>query len=270
MTVALSSSGAGTFYSDSGCANASSNFVVSSSTQAFYFKSGTTGSLNFTSNNNGGLTSGTFPVTVISSIATKLAISGVTAPAAGACTAYAVTSIDNYNNTANVAASTTVAISGSGSGAFYSDSSCVSPVTSITITANSQTFYFKDSVAENLTLIASYGGLTSGNLSISIEATVPSVLVLSGPLVPVVGSCTAYTLTTEDTYGNTSVVGALTTATISGRMFGNFYSDSSCSTTTNFVGITLGQSSRPFISKARYLRVSHSQLPLLTLLDRDT
>ena len=82
-----------------------------------------------------------------------------------------------------------------------------------------------------MTLSAGATGLTSGNLNVTVGANAPIALSLSGSLYPVAGTCTTYTVTTLDTYGNSSVVGAATTVSLSQTGFGTFYSDSGYHTT---------------------------------------
>ena len=185
VTVTLSNSGSGQFYSDSGCTTSNTNFTISTTVKTFYFKDSQSEPITISSANNGSLTSGTLPVTINSAPVTRLALSGSTTPTAGTCTAYTVTAEDSFGNSTNVGLSTVVALSANGSGAFYSDSGCSTSVTSVAITVSSQTFYFKDTLAETVTLSASYTGLTTGTLNVAVSDNVPNTLVLSGSLVSV-------------------------------------------------------------------------------------
>ena len=134
----------------------------------------------------------------------------------------------------NVGSSTSISLSDNGQGTFYSDSGCSIPVTSVTITASQQNFYFSDNSAETLTLSASHSGLTTGTLNVTASASSASMFVFSGARQQAVaGSCAAYTVTSEDAFGNVAAVATDRVVTLSGNGHGAYYSDSGCTSSVS-------------------------------------
>ncbi len=96
-------------------------------------------------------------VTVTPGAAAKIAFSGVTGSYANYCSsAITVSTADLLGNPSPYESDITIALSGNGSGVFYSDSSCLSAImaTSISAGTSSTTLYFRDATAESLTLTA--------------------------------------------------------------------------------------------------------------------
>src|SRR5262249_42127161 len=153
--------------------------------------------------------------------------------------------LDNSNNPATVGANTTVALTGAGSGLFYSDSGCTTAVSQVTILAGvgTQGFFLKDTVAESLFLNAAATGLTSGQLAVTAQAGSAQKLSLQGPGTIGAASCISYAVITQDSQGNAANVGANTTINLSNTGTGVFYSDGACSTTITSTSINTGSSS---------------------------
>ncbi len=243
-SVNLSGAGAGAFYSDSSCVNSTSSVVINSGQSAglFYFKTSTSGSLTLSADNSGGLTTATKSLTVDPLAYSKVVL---TRPAlsAGNCTAISVTLKDSLNNTSLATSAVGVSLSSGGSSAFYSASNCLGgTITSTTVASgqSSSTFYFKDNVAENLTIGATSTGLTSDSWSTAVASGSNSILMMSGLATTSVGSCTAYDLNLEDAQGNLSPASSSFSINFSGLSSAKLYSDVNC--LNNINSITLAQS----------------------------
>jgi alpha-tubulin suppressor-like RCC1 family protein len=182
-----------------------------------------------------------------------LLLNGATSLTAGDCSPYTITQKDVFGNLANTAStSTTVNFTGSASSVFYSDSSCSISTSSASIPAGSGsiTIYLRDTKAESFTFTASATGLTSSSLSIIIQAGPPAKLALTGPTSVLVNGCSsAYTITSKDTYGNTSPLSSGGSVTLTGGGSGTFYSDSGCGTPVSSVNIGSGSSNANFYFK---------------------
>jgi alpha-tubulin suppressor-like RCC1 family protein len=238
------------FYATSACSPAVTtvSIAMSSSSQTFYIKDATSENVTLTATATA-IASGTLAVIVGTPAPTKLVVTGPSAPTAGACSGpYTVTS-QNVNSTVSpVTALTAVALAGSGSGTFYSDA-CVTTATTINIAASSssQTFYLKDTLKESLTLQASATGLTQGTENISVAASTATQLVLAGPQEVPQSTCSAaFSVTSLDTYRNTSNVGSSLTINLSGQGAGTFYSDNTCATPVSSVTLASGTNSISF------------------------
>jgi len=157
INVSLLGTGSGSFYSDSSCTQSISQTVIpsGSSSATFYFKDSVTESLNIVATDiSTSLGFSTSPVTTHSPTS-----AAVYAPSAGAgtCTYQYVRTWDLLSGFLdNVMKDTTFALSTSGSGTFYSDSACTTPITSIVIPAGQRlsVMYFKDPVVESFTVTA--------------------------------------------------------------------------------------------------------------------
>ena len=153
----------GAFYTTVGCSTTTTTAVISgsSSSQTVYFKNTAAGSLTLQATASG-LGSGALSISVQPNSAAALVITGTSPINAGACSSFTIVAEDAYGNTTTAASNITVALSGAGQGAFYSNSGCSTATSSFTINSgsSSQTFYFKDTVAESVTFTASGGSLT--------------------------------------------------------------------------------------------------------------
>ncbi|MFC1522929.1 hypothetical protein ACFL6Y_11030, partial [Elusimicrobiota bacterium] len=104
----------------------------------------------------------------------RLDIAGPTAAAANTCSAaFTAYTQDINSNNANVASDTNVNLTNNGSGIFYSDNSCASAISSITVLAGSQNaaFYFKDAVSESVLITATATALTGTNHYLTVSAS---------------------------------------------------------------------------------------------------
>jgi hypothetical protein len=94
---------------------------------------------------------------------------------AHACTALALFSEDSSGNHSPVGGSTAVSLSGNGSGDFFSDATCLTPMAGFNFTSASaeMVVYFSDATTENLTFAASATGLSTGNFPLTMIAPPP-------------------------------------------------------------------------------------------------
>ena len=164
------------------------------------------------------------------------------------CYSATITTTDAYANTSNVASNKTFNLNnGSSNINAYPSNTCTGIITATAIPTgvSSVTYYFKDSAYENTSL-----GATQPGWAITQSQTFFSQtqLVISGPATLTAGSCTAYTVTNEDFNNAPVVTGSSIAAATSGgdptsSTKGTFGSDSSCTTGTNAITISSGQSS---------------------------
>ena len=181
-TVAVSSS--------DGQATLPSNYTFQASDNGSHnlnvtLKTDGTQSITATDTVTGSITGTQTGITVQSSPATKLVLTaGPTTATAGTCSAvYTVQAQDTYGNAVNVTSSVQVNLTGAGAGVFYSDSGCSSSVTNVTIAASSsaQSFYFKDTTAQSVTLAEADNAavLTGTNIGVTVNAATATQLVIS-------------------------------------------------------------------------------------------
>ena len=229
--VTMSGGGAGAFYGTAGCgAGAISSVTVANGQSAatFYFKDNSAQSVTLAAQ-SGVLTSGSRAVVIDPASPTVLALAGASPLTAGTCsaTAYTVTTKDAFGNVSNVGGTTSLTLSGAGAGSFYGTAGCgAGAVSSVSVTGGQSqaTFYYKNDVAQAVTLASDSGGFSQSSVAVTVNAATPTVLALAGasPLTAGVCSATAYTVTTKDALGNVSNVGGNTNLTLSGAGAGSF------------------------------------------------
>lgn len=189
-----------------------------------------------------GRTANTFAGTLILSTASWTSTSG-------RCVSFNVSVKDSGNNPVLMLTNTPVTIGGLGSGTIYSDSNCTSSISGPTILTgqSSQSFYYKNPVAEAISMTASLSTYTGGSLA---HTVLSGILTLTGNATSVAGtSCSAITLTTKD--ASSAAINMLTDAaiTMSGLGNGATYSDVGCTTTYAIPIVTSGQNSKTFYYK---------------------
>src|SRR5439155_9217660 len=102
---------------------------------------------------------------------------------------------------------------------------------SIAAGANSTGIYFKDSKSGAPTLTASAAGFANGT---QVETLTPGaaarLALVSSPQTLVAGTCSAaVTVQTQDTFGNSTTVGAATAVALASTSAGNgFFTDAGC------------------------------------------
>ena len=134
---------------------------------------------------------GTSSVTVVAQAPDRVVWSGAATAVAESCSAQmTLTSKDPVGNVSAVLSSKVITFSGLGSALLYSNSTCTSPITTVTINtgASSTNLWMKDMVPESLVLSASAAGFSSGTNTFTVtpapswigNGSVASTLTASG------------------------------------------------------------------------------------------
>ena len=263
ITITLTSSGTGTFYSDAAGTTAITSIQIaagSSSSTGFYYKATVvgTGSHTLTGAFSSLTSSATaFTISAANPVATKLVFSagatqtltaGVVSPSA-----IVVQRQDASNAPVSIGTSAiTVALSTGSSGAFSSDAAGTSVITSITIAAGSSSsagFYYKDTVAStSRTLTGASNGLTSATTNFVINAGAATKLVYTvvDNSVQRNSRSSLFTIQRQDQYNNPTTSGAITVDLSDGTSSGNFYATSSSNNAIDSVQILDGSSTANF------------------------
>jgi len=158
----------------------------------------------------------------------------------------------------------TINLSGDNLGSFYSGSSCITPITTITIgtsQAVSPVFYYKNDLAESLTFKANAPGYTEGQIGVTVNPGSATVLAISGPACLSTSVCApVFSVTSQDPFGNLSNVTSNTTVTLDdGVASGSFWNNPACSTGSGTLTINSGTNSGVF-----YYKNSVTETPLIT------
>jgi hypothetical protein len=147
--------------------------------------------------------------TLPANLPTRLGLSGPSSPGAGACSVLTVVLLGNNDQPVSAASATPILLSGLGSGVLYSDISCATPLTALSIAGGSSqvSVYWKDTRAEALALRASSPGLQSSAL-LAVEVKPGAAVALGFALQPslsaVAGTALALqpSLRVLDAFGN--------------------------------------------------------------------
>lgn len=232
--VSITGKGAGDFYADATCLTpvSSVTFASGESSKAFYYKAVDVASLNFNVDDAGSLTPGSTMVAVQPGAPVKLAVTGPSPLTVSECRAYAVTAKDVNNFSASVSALTAINLTGAGSGAFYTDSSCSTQTTSTTINSghSSAVFYYKPMAAGSPTLSAdNSGGLTAGTLAITVNPLSPTKVLMSRASLTA-NTCSPISVTLKDALDGAAITPSPVTVNLTASGSSNFYSNVGCST----------------------------------------
>ncbi|HYI02330.1 hypothetical protein [Hyalangium sp.] len=203
------------------------------------------------------LTQGTLALTVNPAAPSKLAFLTTPQPLEmGACSAVTtVRLLDEFDNVVTATANTLIGLMGStGTIAFFSDAGCSSTTASATIPAggSNASFYFKDTVAETVTITASGSGLTSANQQQTINPLAPTELVFTTPARTVqMAACSDIVTVQARASGSPTTVISATTVNLATNPPASltFYSDSICTAVVTSVTIAQGQGSTSFYFK---------------------
>ncbi len=182
----------------------------------------------------------------------KISIAGVSNVISGACsTAITVQLQDQGGNSANAVQSTPIIISGLGSGALYSSSTCsgapISGTVTFTAGTSTKTYYLKDNKGEGLTITGTDPSnvLVTGTLAVNVNPNKISLLAESSPGVPlsvVAGQCSsAIVIQPAGENGAAAPLFAATTVSVSGIMGSSavLYSDAGCTAALTAASIPL-------------------------------
>ncbi|HEY8207567.1 MAG TPA: hypothetical protein VIG99_08805 [Myxococcaceae bacterium] len=258
------------FYSDPGCTTSISSVTIPAggSSASFYFMGSTVGSRTVTAS-SGALTSAIQVESIGAGAPAALAFTTTAQTVtAGNCSGtVSVQSQDGSGNPSSVAGDTAVALSASPSTGFlfYSNASCTSAVSSITIPAGTTTasFFFRGTQVLAATVTAAAGGLSSAFQTETIAAGPPAALVFTTPARTVTaGGCSAaVTVQSQDAAGNPANVSPARTVSLSASPATGFtfYSNSLCTTAVTTVSIASGANSATF-----YFRGTAAGTPTIT------
>jgi hypothetical protein len=269
-TVTLDDGAAsGKFYSDSGCLTEITQTSIANAASApaatFYYQNiesegavtlSATDATNYLTDTLGALTAGSKAIVVGAS---KLVIAATDAEIrSGDCGAYVVQTVNQDGTlSVNAFALETIAFTiGSGSGSLYSNAGCTValPSNQITISSGasaSSSFYYKDDVAESISVSAVNAGagltqiLNAGTSFITKERTIVTTLD-SGLTTAPRGSCERVKVEIKDAAGSLTNVSANRTLNLAdGAASGQFYADAdtTCVTPITSFDILSGSSS---------------------------
>ncbi len=254
-TVALSAmpSAGFTFYSDPGCTTAATTVALANgAAQASFYFVGTMAAAETLTVTSAPLMPASQGATVTAAAApTQLVF---TTPArtvtAGACSAVlSVQSRDSFNNPRSVAASTPVALTGAGA-TFYSDATCTTVVTQVSIAmgADTASFYLRGSTAGALLVTATAAGLNPATQTETVNAAAPDRLVFTTPPQTLsAGACSAVaTVQSRDAFGNASAPVAAQTVALTSGAGVTFYSNATCTTVAGAVTLNGGATTTSF------------------------
>lgn len=259
VTAVLASLGSAHVFSDAGCTTPYNGnqipFAPNQSQVSFYFQDTAAETLSVTAA-SGVLNNDPLPVTVTPKPAVSLSFTGPSTATAGACTALIVQLIDLYGNGSALLQSVNVGLADAVNGSFYTDPTCTSAhlTNQATIPAHqsSTTVYLRDTVAEDLVMHASYGGITT-SLHLGVQAAAANKIQVNGPSTVNTLACSAaITLSAIDAFGNTVTLplgqphnlGFLSTGA------GAFYTSSSCDTLATSATLIRGNSATVYFKSA--------------------
>lgn len=232
-------SGAGAFYSDSNCGVSISTTVVANqtSTGSFYYRKLTAGLATISAT----LALPVVPailgasrnVNVTGSTPARLALIVASTGNTVSCNSVTINLLDSNSVLVNTVSARTVSLGGTGSAVFYSNSSCATTATNLTIGAgtNTGTIYMRKITAGLSNLTATSPGMGSGTGSITISLAPTNRIIFSAVATSpyAVSTCQTYTIQTRDSLNNNvAPVAADTTISLSGTADGSFYSNSTC------------------------------------------
>lgn len=259
-TVTLAGKGSGGFYSNDTCSTSISSISIAANADLgiFFFKDTVIENLLFTAI-AAGLNYAALPVTPSPGASgLKLAFSGLPAANLFPITCTGPISIVSENLSGaltNVTATVTATLASSGTGSFYNSGTCTTPTTSVSLLINtntsSTTVYYKDTTTQEVTLTAvdSTFSVASASQSAAVGTTTSVQLAVTGPATTPVGTCTTYTVTSEDIAGIAK--NATTTVTLSGAGEGSFYTTGACNTPTTTLSLAAASSANFYFKTSK-------------------
>ncbi|HLL02612.1 MAG TPA: MopE-related protein [Myxococcaceae bacterium] len=178
---------------------------------------------------------------------------------AGTCTSGGTVTLkdaNGVNSRVSVDTSVSLRIAPANSVRFYADAACATPVTSVTIPANtsSASFFVQGQLGGNVTVTAAVTGLTDGTQAAVINPGAGNRLAFQGAAQTVTaGVCSPQPvrIQSQDMQGNAAPVPTLTSVSLSATPDTNFkfYSDAACSNEVTSVNIATQMSTASFYFK---------------------
>jgi hypothetical protein len=275
LTVGLSGTGSAAFFSDAACTASISSLSIAAglNTVTGYMKKTSAGSSTVTANSVG-MANDSASITISVGPAQRVIFSAAAANpyAASTCQAYTLQSRDSLSNNASaVSADTTVTLTGTSDGSFYSNSTCTggNEISSTTITNGTSTrvvYFLKPTSTaavpgSNIVLTASVDGWTPdattmvsvsiGNaINLATSNAAVGIAVSTASNVAAASKCLLTTVRAQDEL-NALVPGANIASPIVANLSGGgagaqFWSNSSCTTPTTTVTINTGSNTGNF------------------------
>jgi Putative Ig domain len=270
LTVNLTGTASAQFFSNSTCTTAVTNMPIAAGSNAItaYIRKTSVGTSTVTASSTG-MAPGSAAITISLAAPQRIVFSSVAAipfPSA-TCQAYTLQSRDAVNaNVSNVTTDTTVNLSSTGDGSFYSNSTCTlgNLITSTTLTSGTSTkviYYSKPTSGNGIVLTASVAGwtpeaTTSVNVStgdkinIGSAYTAVGIAVSTATAVTVANKCLLTAIRVQDELGAlvpTSKVTSPITVNLSGGGSGaRFFSNSGCTTPITSVTVNAGSNTANF------------------------
>ena len=232
-------SGAGAFYSDASCASAITTTVVANQTSAagFYYRKITPGlatlAVDLASPATPAIMGASRNVNVTGSTPARLELIVASTGTTVSCSSVTINLLDSNSVPVNTVSARTVSLSGTGSALFYTNPSCATTATNLTIGAgtNTGTIYMRKITAGSSTLTATSSGMGNGTGTIVISLAPTNRIIFSAAATSpyAISTCQTYTIQTRDALNNNvAPVAADTTISLSGVADGSFYSNSAC------------------------------------------
>ena len=259
VTLAANPSAGFTLYSNSGCSTTTTSVTILStqSSATFYVTGTVTGSVTVSAT-RGGFTTGNLVTTVEPGPANRIGFSTTAQTVeVGACSGLTTVQVrDAFSNATPVAANTDITLTGSTANiTFYANANCTGPVTFVTVPAgqSSASFYFKDTVVENVTITAASGSLISGAQQQTITPLQPTALAFITAVQSVqANSCSGIVRVEAQALGAPTTVSSNTLVSLTANPSAGFtfYTNASCTGAVTEVTIQTGQSNVAFYFKA--------------------
>jgi hypothetical protein len=189
------------------------------------------------------VTSSSFSIT---SVPVSLAWIGSNSIVRGECGSFSVAAYNALGGIAYPGSDININLSGAGTGSYYSNGTCSSPIVATTIFQGngSRSLYYKNLTSGTVSLAADSGGLSQGTHTLSVLTAPPSRLALNGPNSVLVGSCSsAFTVETQDDTNQVSAVQIGTFIDLAGKGSGSFFDDASCANVVTQIYFGPGTSS---------------------------
>jgi hypothetical protein len=248
ISVSLTStSGTTAFFADPACSVPSPvlSVAVGASGASFYVKDPIPGPPTLTATASG-LASASQNETIVAVSAWLAFTSPPLSVPEGSCSAVVtVQDQDQAGRPVDAAAPMSIFLSStSATTLFYSDASCVNPVSSVMLAVGSSQigFYFGDSTPGAPTLTVAASGLGSGTQTETVSAVPTQLAFVTPPQTIAEGACSAAALVQiEDSAGRPVAATSTTTLTLSSSPpTGAFYADSACTVLTTTLTIQAG------------------------------
>lgn len=274
-TINLSGTANAGFFSDANCTASISSLALASGASWVnaYMRKTSAGASTVTASSTG-MASGTGSITIAVAPAQRIIFSSTPAIPypASTCQAYTLQTRDSLNNNvSNVTTDTTVSLSGTSDGSFYSNSTCTpaNQITSTTVTSGTSSkviYYLKPTSTAttpgaNIVLTAAVTGWTpnatatvnvsTGNtINLATANTAVGISVSTASAVTAANKCLLTTVRVQDELGAlvpTSKVTSPIVANLSGGGSGaQFWINSTCTTPTSTVTISAGNNTGNF------------------------